>query len=314
MSERQISLPAVGGRGRGYLALALVAAVLGLCSAGPAAADTIIAIAPHTGQPGSTTVFSIQTSPFTVSTVGTVPNQVLSGLTFQPGTGALFASSGLQGNNPGTVFTINPSTGAATPLPMPTGSQGVTGLAFSLDGKTLYGAGGTNGPGTELITINTTTGQGTPVGPFGIQDQIASLAVDPRTGLLYGGNANNDGEIYLINPSTGTATPFVTLNGPTSFGDASGANITGLAFDSAGNLFASLIIVSDDSPLGPVSLRTGAFTQLGTPGNPFLSDIAIAGPLATPAVPEPGTLGLLGLGVLGLLGYRRRAAARAAGG
>ena len=58
----------------------------------------------------------------------------------------------------------------------------VKGLAFDPWTNTLYGADATN---DQLVTINRVTGEGIPIGPFGL-DKVRSLAFDPGTNTLYG--------------------------------------------------------------------------------------------------------------------------------
>src|SRR5262249_9665253 len=130
----------------------------------------------------------------------------------QPGTGNFFASSGLNGAHPGSLFTLNPQTGAAT-LIGSTGFHAVTALAFGAN-DTLFGVGSTStaSVGDELIRINPATGAGTLVGPFGTGiDGMAALAFNPRTGILYGGGGEFNGNsnftnLFTIDPTTGAAT------------------------------------------------------------------------------------------------------------
>ena len=84
--------------------------------------------------PGSTDLLMIETSPFSVSSLG-IAGAGLSGLAFQPVTGTLFASGGY--SDGGNLYTIDPVTAAAT-LVGGNVFASVAGLAFDFDG-TLFG-------------------------------------------------------------------------------------------------------------------------------------------------------------------------------
>ena len=226
---------------RAALGLAVICAAA-LWPTPHAGADTLIATHPITPPPhtANTAVLLIQTNPFSVSQIGSAGVPSLSGLAVQPGTGVVYASSGFGGTSPGSLFTINPNTGAAT-LVGSTGFGAVPALTFDRDG-TLFGSGGvaptTPFPtaGNTLITIDPHTGTGSFVGFYGTGiDGMAGLAVDPKTGTLYGVGtefmSNGDfTNLFTIDKQTGAA----SLLGPLQ-GLPSGAVPTGLAFDSAGD-------------------------------------------------------------------------------
>ena len=144
----------------------------------PVPAVSLIGLNPISSDPGvfatgPTYVLGIETSPFSVSTIGTVVGEMLSGLDLQPGTGQLLASSGQNGANPGHLFTVNSNTGAATLVGAIeilgiNAPVGVPGRAFDQDG-TLYGGTTSPSPGAPpmLITIDPVTGAGTVVGSYG---------------------------------------------------------------------------------------------------------------------------------------------------
>jgi hypothetical protein len=229
----------------------------------------------------------------------------LSGLDVQPGSGALFASSGRGGANPGSLFRINPRTGAAT-LIGATGFAAVPSVAFA-DNGTLFASADTDGVGgaDSLATINPRTAAASVVGAFGT-DFMDGIAIDPAKGTLFGVGTGNGDVLFTINKLTGAATAvgIITLAGS---GDPLPAPISGLGFDPAGNLYGSF---GGGAFAGPVSGTIGlidrnalTFTPLGdaTPDAAgSVSGIAV--------IPEPGSLTLFGLGTLSLLGYgwRRR--------
>ncbi len=168
----------------------------------PVPAVSLIGLNPISSDPGvfatgPTHVLGIETSPFSVSTIGTVVGEMLSGLDLQPGTGQLFASSGQNGANPGHLFTVNSNTGAATLVGAIeilgiNAPVGVPGLAFD-QGGTLYGGTTSPSPGAPpmLITIDPVTGAGTVVGSYGFSggrviQGLDGIAIDPTSGTLYG--------------------------------------------------------------------------------------------------------------------------------
>ncbi len=113
-------------------------------------------------------------------------------------------SSGAQG--PATLYTIDSTTGAATPVGA-TGFDRVGAIDFNPLNGILYGIGADPVSGDfDLITINTATGLATAVGPLG---------VDIRPGAMSDMSFRSDGTlyaidgittVYTINTSTGAAT------------------------------------------------------------------------------------------------------------
>lgn len=87
------------------------------------------------------------------------------------------------------------------------GSTGVVIDALAFDEEeTLYGLG----EGT-LYTIDTTSGEATPVGPIGVpmNSPIAGMSFSPPSDTAANGDlyASIDGRLYLIDTGTGAATP-----------------------------------------------------------------------------------------------------------
>ena len=133
-----------------------------------------------------------------------------------------------------TLYTISPTTGAATPI----GSIGfpqVGSLAFAANG-TLYGVGFLGGT-SVLLTINTTTGAGSLVGSTGIADFFQDIAFR-SDGTLFGyaghipATGPSVGNIYTINTTTGAATLVGSTGKGFPFGD-------GLAFAAANVLYTA---------------------------------------------------------------------------
>lgn len=298
---------------RRHVAIAfLVVAALQFSQA--AHADLLIGINPATGN--NTNVLSIQTSPFSVSTIGTAGAR-LGGLDFKPGTFDLFASSGHATVNPGSLYKVNMNTGAVSLVGSGTGFKAVPGLAFDYDGKLFGSADTIGGFDTDaLISIDPDTGGGSLIGSFGSIGGntvlgIDALAVDPITKVLYGASGfqfdGSPGDIFNIDKGTGVATLLGTLS---EFGTSSElpATLAGLAFSPNGTLFGSLGGVTGgpgDGRIISVDLTSLTFSYLGDAASGSVADIAVN------LVPEPGSITLLLIGLGPLLCYASRQRIRA---
>jgi hypothetical protein len=197
----------------------------------------------------------------------------------------------------------------------------VEGLAFV--GQTLYASAdwdfdpfGDEAKG--LITIDTTTGQGTFIGEFGTDQfgmavaNVEALATAPDGTLLGADIGTASGtlpRLLRIDPTTGAVTRLGLL--PTDQLPA------GMTFGPGGLLYASTI----PARLGPITsldsdLYTIDWTNFDTSDPNFVIGMTRIGPIGfdlvdgltlTRPVPEPGTLALLGLGGLILAGSAARA-------
>jgi hypothetical protein len=119
--------------------------------------------------------------------------------------------------------------------------------------QVLYGS-----TATGLITINTNTGAGSLVGPFGIQTGVWGLEFDSGNNILYGAtnaaaNPNNDGQLLTISRTTGTATPV---------GGLIGYRVEGLAYDSVNNNLYGCTYPAND--LVSINTSTGKGTVVGS--------------------------------------------------
>jgi len=162
-----------------------------------------------------------------------------------------------QGAGVPNLYTVNPSTGAATLVGNTgLGFAAIGGMDFREDG-TLFAAvniAGDGGTGADhLATINTTTGVATIIGPFGTCtgvivpstgggsctiEGIEAIAFD-AFGTLYGalsarGAAGTPG-LYTINPATGAASFVAPFAGAT--GSPPSGGVVSLQFACNGTLF-----------------------------------------------------------------------------
>ncbi|MEE9293297.1 MAG: hypothetical protein V3U83_10245, partial [Acidobacteriota bacterium] len=168
-----------------------------------------------------------------------------SALASDPVSGGLYAGTdfGLA-----DLYKVDPATGEPTLIgDVGMGIVGVRGMSFD-DAGTLYAAvdaiadGGTGGD--SLAIINTATGVGVVVGPFGGNvgllggpDGIEGISFDP-SGLLYGASADAGDDmptLYTIDTASGAAAPVAPIRD--AAGDPPAGGVTGLGFDADGTLY-----------------------------------------------------------------------------
>lgn len=171
----------------------------------------------------------------------------------------MYAADG-QGAFSGSLYEINLC--GATMIVTTIGSIGfpLTGMAFTSDG-TLYGSESTSFSGTaDLITINTTTGAGTTVGPLNTSGGVNQQAVPDIAAIglqLYGWTESGD-HFMTIDRTTGIVSVFTPSTG--SFG-------SGLAADAAGTMYAALS--GGTGLLRTVNISTGTTSSLVTMSGSF---------------------------------------------
>jgi hypothetical protein len=140
----------------------------------------------------------------------------------------LYAADG-SAANPSNLYIIDPVTGGIISTVGAIGFT-VTGLAFHPTTGVLYGTTGLGAGGDGLlITIDTTTGAGSLVGPIDLAFQTAADIAFSATGTLYGWIEPGDDDLATIDLTTGQG----TIVGDAAMNTAR----AGLAIDSAGNFF-----------------------------------------------------------------------------
>ncbi len=230
------------------------------------------------GATGHLGTFNLSTGDFTPrasalgsgnGSLGTVAFYDVSGLSFDPNTGALYATHVRTGTGaPDVLFQVNPATGVRVanafgpgvdyvplnPLPAFPSLSDVDDIAFDPSTGVLYGIINNSTSGDRLIQINKTTGAITDVGAFGI-GEVEGLSFDPHA-LLWatagGVSGTEANKLYAVNKATGAASSPRPL-------------------DNSSNYEALACLVG---ALGPTATPTNTPTNTATP-----TATATAGPL-----------------------------------
>jgi len=253
--------------------------------------------------------------------------------------------------NNGWLVIVDQTTGAVTPIGHPAGVAKMSGLAFEPNGD-LFGAAlssvafpppAPSSPTTNLVKINPATGALlaiVPVKAGGNDIQIADLAVQPGTGVLFGISASSSGDftaagnLYTINTTTGAATLVGATGdffGAIAFAPNGTLYMNSADLDSMGNIVNTelktlnptnahtLTMVPTLDPPGALGVRSDGtiFAGNGDAGkiyniNPINgaettvgnTGLNFVGDLDFQPVPEPMSLTMCGLGLVALVTYR----------
>lgn len=161
----------------------------------------------------------------------------------------------------GTLQSLDPATGAATPIgSFGAGVRTIAGLAYDAATNRLYGTATDTG---NLYRINPATGAPTLIGPLGGGDLFMhALAFDPGTGKLFGAyGPSEQNELYEINPQTGAASRIGTIG---FFTAAPSQSVSGLAVHPVTHeLYGSLSGPGETGGLVRINKATGAGTLIG---------------------------------------------------
>ncbi|MFQ5878315.1 MAG: hypothetical protein ACE5JH_11645 [Acidobacteriota bacterium] len=201
--------------------------------------------------------------------------------------GRLFGSRGFGGS--GAIIRINPSTGESTFVgssgfdALPALDFGPAGTAFA---GTLYGVGRRIDPAADfgisdfLVTIDTVTGEATPVGARSIGIPFIDGLVFADDGKLYGAGFSRGGQGVLvkINPSTGVG----RIIGSMGIDFAAGLEVAG-----DGTLLGSLGgfesthggVDNDPGALVSIDPKTGKATLIGLTGFAPVSGLTVLVPV-----------------------------------
>jgi hypothetical protein len=257
--------------------------------------------------------------------------------------------------NNGWLDIIDQTTGAVTPVGHPAGVSKLSGLAFLasdiLYGSTINGNPGfppplASAPTSDLVQINPTTGALIKdiglITAGGTALQIADLAIQPGTGVLFAMSASSSGDftaagnLYTINTKTGVATLVGATGdffGAIAFAPNGTLYMNSADLDSMGNLVNTalktlnptnahtLTMVATLDPPGALGVRPDGtiFAGNGDAGKIYTinritgqettvgnTGLNFVGDLDFQPAPEPVSLAMCGLGLLGLALYRRR--------
>ena len=234
------------------------------------------------------------------------------------------------------LYTINPATGVTTLV----GAMGVNLFDIAAYGGKLYGINATS----DLYSISTLTGAATEIGATG---QSFNALTFSSAGVLYAAGTDTT-DLYTINTSTGAAAKVsgeVTQAAYHSGGDlefigttlylvtqtngnsildtvniGTGAltkvgnsnlgtdNVYGLSY--SGGVLYGFSDNDGSSKVISINLATGAGSNVASYGGVGRSAFGFNGTTDSSTVPEPGTMGIIGLGLVGLgtIARRRRKA------
>jgi len=177
------------------------------------------------------------------------------GLAYDAGRDRLYGLQNLSGSQ---VWSIQPRTAVATPLPQVT-PYGLTDIGFEPNSGRLYGVSNTvSGP--ELVSIDRDTGAGVVVGPTRL---VSGIDYDPIRGTLVGISSNDS--LWSINPATGGASLIAKLPWSTGWEGLAVATVgvvqTLDVAHAAGRADVQLALAVAPQPSGARAVLTFALSQ-----------------------------------------------------
>ncbi|MCX7563123.1 hypothetical protein [Denitratimonas sp. CY0512] len=211
------------------------------------------------------TLYSFTLSDFSTQTpIGQTQQPSLFALDFSADATTLYGISGSAADiNPSTLFTIDPTTGAATIVAGLSGlAAGDSATGLSIDPITdvaYFSAAGGSPATSRLYTLDLTTGALTLIGQMTAPtDATGTLFIDIAIscqGRMYGHNISDDA-LYSIDVATGAGTQIGVHGLAANFAQ-------GMDFDHTDDtLYAFIYTGSGTNQFGTFDLDTGAFTPL----------------------------------------------------
>lgn len=226
-------------------------------------ADTLLTIDPSTG--AGTTVGSLGADTQSPGLTFDCDGNLWMSSVSDAGAGGV----GVRSGDP-PFYSIDPRTGAATEI----GRQGIEVSGLAARGNTVFGLA--QGEDAKLVTIDTSSGLATEVGPLNIQSAVAGLAFAPD-GTLWGIEQGRD--IYTVDIASGSATVQATVDGRfpglaipggpvcSAAPSASGSETTGGTSGSSSGQDLGDAQAGAQAETGP-----GAEVEEGAPGSADVSD------------------------------------------
>jgi hypothetical protein len=169
-----------------------------------------------------------------------------------------FASSislvGLSSSKPGTLYDVNPTTGAATKIVDLTGVSSTSFVGLDFLGSTLYASDVFSGGAFKFGSIDVSTGAFTSINNQGGSANWHALTNNDSAGFLYTVAADAAPD----NLETVTPAGVISVIGPTNLA------VAGLAYDNASAILYAVAL--NQKNLYTINTSTGAPTLVGSTG------------------------------------------------